>query len=119
MEKYVEVYLVPVPKKNLKKYVTTARSYARLFKLHGALSYAEYISSDKGVHGPLLLSGRLKPKAGEVLIYSEIGYRSETHRNQVIKKAMADPKFAKLMPNPPLFKYSRMGFGGFKRLIKA
>ena len=119
MAKYDEMYLLPIPKKNLTAYVKMAKITSKLFMNHGALSYAEYESSDHGKNGPLLLSGRLKPKAGEMLICSTIGYRSEKHRDQVVARVMKDPKFAKLMESPPLFKYARMGFGGFKRLLNA
>lgn len=117
MAKYVEVYLLPIPAKNLKAYVKLARVMGRLFLKHGALAYREYNSSDHGTFGPLLLAGRLNPRKGEILIYGAVEYRSEKHRDQVAKKAMSDPKFMKSMPNPPLFDFKRMGFGGFKQLV--
>ncbi len=117
MSKYVSVFLLPVPKKNLTAYVKLARASGKLFCEHGALGYSEYLSSDSGPYGALVLSGRLKPRKGEVLIYSTIEFKSEKHRDQVTKKAMGDPRFEKLMPKPPLWDYRRMGFGGFKLLV--
>lgn len=46
MSKYVDVYLLPIPEKNMPAYKKLATAAGKLFIKHGALKYREYIASD-------------------------------------------------------------------------
>lgn len=120
MARYVDVYLLPIPKRNVSRYRTLARKAGRVFRKHGALSYAEYIASDLSVmEGLLPFPKAMKVKKGEVLIYSAVEFKSESHRNKVNKRIFEDPMMASLMTGKPLFDMKKMAFGGFKILVKA
>ena len=43
---YVDGFVVPVPKKNVKKYLSIAKKAGRVWKDHGALDYCEAIADD-------------------------------------------------------------------------
>jgi len=118
MARYVDGFLVPVPKKNLAAYVRMARKAGKVWIEHGALSYLECQGDDLG-HSmglPFPKLARLKP--GETLFYSFIVYKSRAQRDRVNRKVMADPRLKEMMDmkNMP-FEMKRMSYGGFKGLV--
>ena len=46
MSKYVDGFVLPVPKKNRARYVRLARLAAKVWRDHGALEYRECIADD-------------------------------------------------------------------------
>ena len=117
---YVDGFVLTVPKKKLKAYKALAEKGAELWMDHGALGYHECVGEDLktkiGVPFPKLA----KAKAGEVVLFSYITYRNRKHRDQVNKKAMADPRMATMCdPKNPPFDMKRMSMGGFETLVEA
>ena len=118
MARYVDGFVLVVPKKNLKAYGEMARKAGRVWKKHGALEYRECAGDDlKGEMGtpyPRLL----KLKSGETVFYSWIVYRSKAHRNAVNAKVMKDPALKSMMDMKSMpFDMKRMSYGGFKVLV--
>jgi uncharacterized protein YbaA (DUF1428 family) len=58
----------------------------------------------------------VKLKAGEVVFFSWITYKSRADRNRVMKKVMNDPRMASMMQEMP-FDGMRMFWGGFKPFV--
>jgi uncharacterized protein YbaA (DUF1428 family) len=55
MMRYVDGYVLPVPKNNLKTYARMARMGAKMWMKHGALDYKECVGEDlKTKWGPRL-----------------------------------------------------------------
>jgi uncharacterized protein YbaA (DUF1428 family) len=118
MSKYADVYLAPVPEENLAVYKKLATAAGKIFVKHGALRYREYVASDLDIEGVVPFPKRIKLKPGETLIYASVEFKSEAHRNKVMKSIMADPDLGKMMENTkPPFDYKRMVYGGFKILV--
>ncbi len=118
MAKYVDGFVVPVPKANLDAYRRMARKAGKVWREHGALEYVECIADDvkPGKRTSFPQSVKLKPD--EVVIFSYIVYKSRAQRDQVNKKVMADPRLAALMnPKAMPFDGKRMFYGGFKLLV--
>jgi uncharacterized protein YbaA (DUF1428 family) len=60
----------------------------------------------------------VKLNPGETLIYAAVEFKSEAHRNKVMKAIMADPDMGTIMEDEkPPFAYRRMVYGGFKILV--
>jgi uncharacterized protein YbaA (DUF1428 family) len=118
MSKYVDVYLLPIPKENLPEYRKLARSAGRIFRKHGALTYREYAESDLNVQEITPFPNVIKLKDDETLIYAAVEFKSESHRNKVMKAIFADPEMQKMMPQKPLFDMKRMVYGGFSLLVE-
>jgi uncharacterized protein YbaA (DUF1428 family) len=110
---YVDGFVVPVPKKNLKAYLTMARKAGKVWKDHGALDFRECVADDvkPGKWTSFPQSVKLKP--GETVIFSWITYRSRAQRDRVLAKVMKDPRLQMDMKNMP-FDGKRMIYGGFK-----
>ncbi len=121
--RYVDGYVLPVPKKNLPTYRRMAQKAAVISREHGALEYRECVGDDLEVKaaatfGIAPFPRKLKLERGETVIFSWIVFRSRAHRDRVNAKVMGDPRLAK-MPPPMPFDVKRMVYGGFKILVAA
>lgn len=115
---YVDGFIVPVPKKSIKKYLSIAKKAGRVWKDHGALDYCEAIADDVKPGKWTSFPQSVKLKKNETVIFSYIVYKSRTHRDRVLKKVMSDPRLAKMMdPKKMPFDGKRMIWGGFKTAI--
>lgn len=120
MARYVDGFVLPVPKKNLQAYRRLAQKAGKIWREHGALDYKECAGDDlntkMGV--PFLKSAKAKP--GETVVFSYIVYKSRTHRDRVNAKVMKDPRIKKMCdPKDMPFDCKRMVYGGFKVLVDA
>jgi uncharacterized protein YbaA (DUF1428 family) len=113
--KYVDGFVIPVPKKNLKKYYAIAKKACKVWMEHGALAYFESDGDDMNVKCGLPFPKLVKCKPGETVVFAWIVYKSKAHRDKVNKKVMEDPRLhAMCDPNNMPFDAKRMTYGGFK-----
>lgn len=115
---YVDGFVLPILKKNLKAYFPMAKKAGKIWREHGALEYRECVGDDLNVKMGLPFPRLAKPTAGETVVFSWIVYKSRAHRNKVNAKVIKDPRMngmcdAKSMP----FDIKRMSFGGFSVLV--
>lgn len=118
MGKYVDGFVVPVPKKNFTKYRKMANLFGKVCREYGALEYVE-CKADNVKKGKITsFPQSVKLKAGETVIFSYAVYKSRAHRDSVNKKVMKDPRISKMM-DPKKFPFDgmRMFWGGFKSFI--
>lgn len=114
--RYVDGYLIPLPKKNLKAYAAMARWGQRMWLKHGALDYKECIGDDLTPAFGLPFPKTLKSKPGETVVFSFVVFKSRAHRDRVnakVMKEMATIDMPKKMP----FDVKRMAYGGFNVLV--
>lgn len=115
---YVDGFVLPVPKRNLKKYLAMARKVGRVWKDHGALEYCESIADDVKPGKWTSFPQSVKLKKGETVVFAFAVYKSRKQRDAVLKKSMSDKRLAKLMnPKALPFDGKRMIWGGFKAVI--
>lgn len=124
MGKYVDGFLLVVPKNKLSEYRKMAGFGKKLWKKHGALDYKECIGDDlqpKGMGGmkqrSFLKIANVKP--GETIWFSFIVYKSKKHRDKVNAKVMNDPIMndPKWKDKPMPFDMKRFTYGGFKVVV--
>jgi len=120
MARYVDGFVLPVPKKNMKAYRLMAQKAAKVWKDHGALEYRECVGDDlKPQWGPLF-PRMTKAKPSETVVFSWIVYKSRAHRDRVNAKVMKDPRILKMMDEKkPPFDMKRMAYAGFKVIVEA
>jgi uncharacterized protein YbaA (DUF1428 family) len=119
MAKYVDGYVIPVPRKNVAAYKRMAMWGRKLWMKYGALQYFECVGADLKVPkggGPGFPKG-IRLKAGETVMFSFIVYKSKAHRDAVNAKVMTDPSMAKMPPKMP-FDMKRFLVGGFKVIVE-
>jgi uncharacterized protein YbaA (DUF1428 family) len=120
MAKYVDGFVVPVPKKKLEAYRKMAKKAGKVWREHGALEYQECIADDVKVGKRTSFPRSVKLKPGETVVFSWIAFKSRAHRDRVNAKVMKDPRLADMMdPKGLPFDGKRMIYGGFKLLLKA
>jgi len=119
MARYVDGFVVPVPKKNLDAYRRMALKAGKVWRELGALEYRECIAEDVKVGKWTSFPQSVKLKPGETVVFSWIVYKSRAHRDRVNKKVMSDPRLAEMMnPKELPFDGKRMIWGGFTTLIE-
>lgn len=114
--KYVDGYVLPVPKKNLKTYIRMARMGGKIWRKHGALDYKECVGDDLKTKWGIPFLRIMKLKPGEAVVFSYIVFKSRAHRDRVNAKVMKEMEKmcgSKEMP----FDVKRMVYGGFKVLV--
>lgn len=114
MSHYVDGFIVPVPKKNLNKYLRMANTAAKVWKKHGALEYYEAIADDVKMGKVTSFPRSVKRKPSETVFFSWIIYKSRKDRDRIMKKVMKDPAFANMDMDSMPFDGMRMIYGGFK-----
>lgn len=124
MSNYVDVYLLPIPERNVERYRKMAEAAGKIFRKHGALTYREYAASDMKVMGGVMsFPDALKLEAGETLVYASVTFESEEHRNEAMAKIFADPEMCagmdEMTGDDPVFDTKRMVYGGFSILVDA
>jgi len=95
--RYVDGYVLPVPKKNLRHYQRIARKAGAIWKEHGAMEYRECAGEDLHVKWGVTFPRLSKAKPGETVIFAWIMFKSRAHRDRVNAKVMKDPRLAKMM----------------------
>jgi len=116
MARYVDGFVIPIKKKNLKVYKKMAAMGCKLWMKYGALEYYECIGDELKAEWGLPFAKMCKLKTGETAIFAFIVYKSKAHRNQVNKKVMKDPAMNMAGMKMP-FDMKRFAMGGFKVLL--
>jgi uncharacterized protein YbaA (DUF1428 family) len=113
---YVDGYVLPVPKENLKTYARMAEVGATMWMKHGALDYKECVGEDLENKWGTPFSKMMQLKPGETVVFSYIVFKSRAHRDRVNAKVMKEMDKMVDMKDMP-FDVKRMVYGGFKVLV--
>jgi uncharacterized protein YbaA (DUF1428 family) len=118
MARYVDGYVLPVPKRNLEAYLRLARKAGKIWREHGALEYRECVAEDVQAGEVTSFPDSVKVKRGETVVFSWTVFKSRAHRDRVNAKVMKDPRLADMMdPKAMPFDAQRMVYGGFDVVI--
>lgn len=123
MARYVDGFVLVVPKKNLAAYKKMAAEAGKMWMKHGALEYMECVGEDMnpnmGGMKAMTFPKMTKVKPSETVLFSLIIYKSRAHRDRVNAKVMKDPLMNdpqyKDMPMP--FDLKKMCYGGFEAVV--
>ena len=118
MARYVDGFVLPVPKRKLAAYRRMAQKAGKVWRDHGALEFRECMADDVKVGKWTSFPRSVKLKKGETVLFSYIVFKSRAHRDRVNARVMKDPRITgmgdvKDMP----FDAKRMIYGGFKVLV--
>jgi uncharacterized protein YbaA (DUF1428 family) len=116
--RYVDGFVVPVPKRKLQAYRRMARQAGKVWREHGALDYVECVADDVKWGKRTSFPRSVKRKRGETVVFSWIVYKSRSHRDRVNAKVMKDKRLAPMMdPKAMPFDGKRLIYGGFKVMV--
>ena len=116
--RYVDGFLLAIPKKNLKIYRSIAQKAGKIWREHGALEYRECVGEDLAVKTGMPFPRTVAAKPGETVVLAWIVYRSRAHRDRVNAKVLKDPRMGDMGEEMP-FDVKRMAYGGFEVLVEA
>lgn len=119
MSRYVDGYVLPLPKSNVEAYRRMAQKAGEIWREHGALEYTECVADDVKSGEVTSFPQAVLLKEDEVVVFSWIVYESREKRDEVNAKVMADPRLADMMdPKTLPFDGKRMFWGGFKPIVQ-
>ena len=118
MSKYVDGFVLPLPKKNVEAYRKLAEDAAQVFLDHGALEVVECVGEDVKPGKVTSFPQSVNMKDDETVVFSWIIWPSRQARDEGNEKAMKDPRFAGMDAKSMPFDSMRMIFGGFDILVE-
>ena len=118
MVKYVDGFVLVLPKKNVEAYKKMSKKAGKVWREHGALEYRECIGEDMKVKFGLPFPKLTKTKPSETVVFSWIVYKSRKDRDRVNAKVMSDKRLSQGMENMEMpFDMKKMAYGGFEVLV--
>ncbi len=116
--RYVDGFLLVVPKKKIPAYRRIAQKAGKIWREHGALQYGESVGEDLNNKWGVPFPRRVKLKRGETVVFSWIIYKNRKHRDRVNAKVMNDPRIKCMGDHPSMpFDMKRMSYGGFNIIV--
>lgn len=120
MARYVDGFVIPIPKGQLKAYRAMALAGAKVWLKHGALEYRECVGDDLQTAMGVTFTKLTGAKPSETVLFSWITYKSRAHRDRVNKLVMKDPILSNMMTGKKMpFDPRRMAYGGFTMIVDA
>ena len=117
--RYVDRFVLPVPKKNLRACRRMAEKSGKIWREHGAVEFRECAGDDLKVKVGMPFPRMVKVKPGETVVFARIVFKSRVHRDRINAKVMKDPRLPKMMDRKSRpFGCERMVYGGFKVVVK-
>jgi uncharacterized protein YbaA (DUF1428 family) len=117
MAKYVDGFVLPVPKKRLDDYRKMARKAGKIWLEYGALDYRECVSDDVAFGKRTSFPRSVERKNSEVVIFAWVTYKSKAQRDKVNEKIFKDPRFKAMEKDMQYIDGERMIFGGFEVIV--
>lgn len=117
MSRYVDGFVLPVPRKNLDAYRKMAQDAGKVWKEYGALEFVECVADDVKAGKVTSFPQSVMLKDDETVVFSYIVYESREARDRINEQVMKDPRIANMDPKNMPFDGQRMFWGGFKDLV--
>jgi uncharacterized protein YbaA (DUF1428 family) len=119
MARYVDGFVLPVPKANVEKYRAIAEMASKVWREHGALEYVECVADDVKPGELTSFPQSVHLKEDETVVFAWIVYESRQERDRINEAVMKDPRMTCMDPTTMPFDGKRMFWGGFKPIVEA
>lgn len=118
MGRYVDGFVLPLPKANIDRYREIAGEAGALWKEHGALDYVECVAEDVKPGELTSFPQSVRLEDGETVVFAWISFDSREHRDAVNAKVMDDDRMKAMMdPAGDVADMKRMVYGGFEVIV--
>ena len=114
MGKYVDGFVLPVPKDKLEAYREFSEKAGKVWRELGALEYVECFGDDVPPGKLTSFPLAVKLEANETVIFAWIVYSSRAERDRINTAVMKDPRIA---GTSVPFDGKRMVWGGFEMFV--
>jgi uncharacterized protein YbaA (DUF1428 family) len=121
---YIDGFILPVPRDQLRTYREVVEKVAEIWKEHGALNYSEYVGDDSNLEGTRSFTDIANTKEDEAVIFGWVAFESREARDLANRRVAADPRMTDLIKpltntSRPIFDAERMVYGGFRSLVQS
>jgi uncharacterized protein YbaA (DUF1428 family) len=117
MGKYVDGFVVPVPKDKLEAYREFSETAGKVWRELGALEYVECFGDDVPPGKLTSFPQAVKLEANETVVIAWIVYSSRAERDRINAAVMKDPRITGTDPKSVPFDAKRMFWGGFEMFV--
>jgi uncharacterized protein YbaA (DUF1428 family) len=117
MARYVDGFVLPVPKANVEAYRELAQKMGQIWREYGALEYVECVADDVKPGKVTSFPQAVNLKEDETVVFAYIVYESREQRDRVNEQVMKDPRVANDQ-HKDIFDGMRMFWGGFKAIVE-
>ena len=117
MARYVDGFVLPVPKRKVDASRRIARNAGKVWREYGALDYKECVAEDVKKGKLTSFPQSVKLKRGETVVFAWIVYKSRKDRDRINAKVMEDPRLAGMDPSEMPGDMKRMIYGGFNVIV--
>lgn len=117
MSRYVDGFVLPVPKNNVEAYRKMAQEAGEIWMEYGALEYVECIADDVKPGEVTSFPQSVLLKEDETVVFAWIVYESRERRDEILEKVMKDPRLAGMSPETMPFDGKRLFWGGFETIV--
>ncbi|MDH2054234.1 DUF1428 domain-containing protein [Achromobacter marplatensis] len=116
MDKYIDGYLLAVPRAKLPTYKNMAEQAMAVWMEHGALDYRECVAEDIDREGFGSFTAAAGAKEDETVVFAWVVFENKAERDRINALVMADPRLSG-MSCEGIFDFKRMCLGGFHTLV--
>lgn len=118
MGRYIDGFVVPVPKDKVAEYKAFSEAAGRVWREHGALEYIECVGDDVPPGKLTSFPQAVALEDGETVVFAWIIYASRAERDRINALVFKDPRIAcHEDPSRMPFDTKRMIWGGFEELV--
>jgi uncharacterized protein YbaA (DUF1428 family) len=119
MSRYVDGFVLPLPKSNVEAYRKMATLASQVWRDHGALEYVECVADDVKPGEVTSFPQSVKLEPDETVVFAWIVYESREERDRINEAVMKDARLTDMDPSTMPFDGKRMFWGGFDVLVSA
>jgi uncharacterized protein YbaA (DUF1428 family) len=117
MGRYVDGFVLPVPKDKVEAYRQIAQAAGEVWREHGALDYVECVADDVKTGEVTSFPQSVNLEPHETVVFAYIVYASRAERDRINALVMQDPRMD-MDPKSMPFDMKRMIFGGFETIVE-
>lgn len=118
MGRYVDGFLLPVPKAKVEAYREMASKAGEIWREYGALEYVECVADDVQPGEVTSFPQAVALQDDETVVFAWIVYESREARDRINAAVMADPRMNEFDPADMPFDGKRMMWGGYRTLVE-
>lgn len=119
MGKYVDGFVIPIPKDNVEDYIKLAQKAGEVWMELGALEYFETVGEDLEQENMISFKKLAGISEDETVILAWIVFESREHRDKVNAAVMEDLRIKEAMNSGKVpFNCKRMAYGGFNAVVE-
>lgn len=118
MNKYVDGFLIPIPKDKIDEYKKLSRMISEIYKEYGALEYCECVGEDMNIKDVISFNKAADASENQSVMFAFVVFESREHRDKVNAQIHKDPRIIEECKNSPYIDFTKLVYSGFSSFVK-